>query len=111
MCILVQVSLEGAVIRDDDDDARMMPINAKFTQDFDSSGTQVASVDVPIAEDNVGCAISCYTAPAVAVAGAIAPHSAGIGCCNALGGPAQALARKEPVQSRCCMEEMVCVCV
>lgn len=49
----MQSATDAAAILDDDEDARM-GIRHKFTQDFDSSGTECASLDTPIADTNIG---------------------------------------------------------
>ncbi len=60
MFALVPVS--GGVFRglNDDEEARM-PISHRPTQDFESFGTDVASMDIPIASNNVGYAPVLYT--------------------------------------------------
>ena len=42
------------ILSDDDAEARMFPISHRPTEDFESEGTAVASVDVPIDNTNVG---------------------------------------------------------
>ncbi len=55
MCYWMQTAAEVDAIQDDDESACMIPAHQRPAHDFDSSNTTVASVDVPIPADNVGC--------------------------------------------------------
>lgn len=55
ICYWLQTAAEVDAILDDDENACMIPAHQRPAHDFDSSNTTVASVDVPIPADNIGC--------------------------------------------------------